>query len=290
MVCPTCGIVTQKEVVNERRSKALVAIDLTRQRLGSYMGPPELATSPGPARAFPGSQSTVRYMKLVSDFTGREDSQLYACAKLTERVCEKLSLPNITMREAVELSKRVLGAGARDSRVTLAAVSAYCVIAACKIEGLTSVSVKDVVEVYRGLGRRVKASSIIQLSLDSPVRTRARRAEDYVPRVLAKLAAGGLFERHFREEKASLSAYLNLLRETSRIVLEAVPESEKAGHSPTSLAATSVYAAESVLSEREGRGMRMSQRDVSRCGDAAEYTVREQFREIFMPALFRSGL
>jgi transcription initiation factor TFIIIB Brf1 subunit/transcription initiation factor TFIIB len=59
--------------------------------------------------------------------------------------------------------------------------------------------------------------------------------------------------------------------------------SVRGGHSPCALAATSFYAAEMVVSEGEARKRLFTQRDVANCVNVAEYTVREQFCELFRP-------
>src|SRR3989442_7060062 len=60
----------------------------------------------------------------------------------------------------------------------------------------------EVVEAHRALGRRVKATALIQISLDSPIKTRARRAEDYLTRVIAHLSSNsGLRRKQSRSEE-----------------------------------------------------------------------------------------
>lgn len=94
-VCRVCGVVGDKEIVESRKGKAPQAVDFTGQALGGYLGPLDYGLRERFSRGLASSSSTFRYLKLVSDFAGREDSTLYSCVKMIERVCEKLSLPGL---------------------------------------------------------------------------------------------------------------------------------------------------------------------------------------------------
>jgi transcription initiation factor TFIIIB Brf1 subunit/transcription initiation factor TFIIB len=282
LVCQSCGIVGDKEVVETGKPRTPVAIDFTGQALGGYMGSIEVSYRDRFSRGFAHSASRYEYLKVVSDYAGREESSVYACARMIERVCEKLGLPRFVLPQALRIAKRILAAGTRERRVTLAAVSAYALIAACKAEGVTSASVKDVVSTFQAQGRRVKASSIIQLSLESPMKTEARGPEDYVGRVVAKLSSNQDLAKALTSEGIPPTPYFSALREGARDILESLGWDVKVGRSPCALAATAVYGAELLLAEREGRPRRITQREVALCGDTAEYTVREQYKEIFV--------
>jgi hypothetical protein len=157
LVCRGCGIATEKEVVGTGASRAPVAIDFTGQSLGGYLGPPDTGFEERFSKGLVGSPSTYRYLKLVSDYAGREDSALYSCAKMIERVAEKLKLPRLVMAQAVVVARTLLGSGGSRGEVSTATLSSYSVVTACRIMGVSSVSVKEVVEAHRLLGRRVKS-------------------------------------------------------------------------------------------------------------------------------------
>jgi transcription initiation factor TFIIIB Brf1 subunit/transcription initiation factor TFIIB len=290
LVCPACGVVKEKEITEYRPSKAMAAADFTHQALGSYLG----AHTPGGderrPRGFSRSASTFGYLKLISDHAGRDDDTAYECAKMIERVSEKLGLSKVVMAEAVTVAKKVLKVREKVRRATLASVSAYSLIVACKIEGMGSVSTKEVIEAHTSLGRRVKVSSLIQLSLESGFKTEAKRAEDYLSRVVANLSKNSRLVGTLAKEGTGPSPYFHALRVQAREILSLVGDDARAGRRPFALAATSVYAAEVVIATRESRGRRISQRDVAECGETAEYTVREQFRQVFNPCVMNSRL
>jgi transcription initiation factor TFIIIB Brf1 subunit/transcription initiation factor TFIIB len=281
LVCRACGVVRDKEVVETSGGKPLLAIDFTGQALGGYLGPPDTGFEERFSRGLAGSQSSYKYLKLVSDYAGREDSTVYGCAKLIERVAEKLELPRVVMAQAVIIAKALLGPKGSRGEVSTAAISAYSIVAASRIVGLGGVNVREVLEAHRLLGRRVKSSSLIQVSLNSPYKTSPRRAEDYVTRIVGRLQllpgpAGGLSAVGLEP-----NSYFAELRYESMRVLASINEMDRGGHSPCSLAATAVYAAECRLARLGPRRKVLTQREIAESGGVAEYTVRELFGKLF---------
>jgi transcription initiation factor TFIIIB Brf1 subunit/transcription initiation factor TFIIB len=282
-VCPSCGVVGDKEVEETRNGRTLVAADFTPQALGSYMGPMEASGRERFSVGFSRTNSTFTYLKTVSDFIGRNDGTLFECTRMVERVCERLALPNIVMAQAVSIARRMLGPRNGRRRTTIAAISAFAIIASCRKAKVGSVSTNEVIEAHRALGRSLRVSSIIQLSLDSEIRMEPRRPEECVARVLARLSVR--MQKEPEDPSRPVVPHLRALQGLAVEILGLAPEDSKAGHRPCALAATAVYAAEVVLARAESRTRTVTQRDVAECGDTAEYTVREQYREIIAPAI-----
>jgi transcription initiation factor TFIIIB Brf1 subunit/transcription initiation factor TFIIB len=279
LVCSSCGVVTPKEVVESDEERRPQAIDYTNHSLGSYLGPLEYGYEEIFSRGFSDSPSNFRYLKTISDFSCKEGAGVYNCAKLIERVCEKLTLPKTVVGESVTIAKGVMSMRAGHGEITLAAISAYSIINACKRLRVTSVGVREVMDAHRNLGYRVKTSVIIQLSIDSPIRTKPRRAEEYLANVLVHLRPAVAAE-------ADLPAgYFNALHDAARVALENVDGPGRGGHNPRALAATAVYAGEVAMATAEDRKKVISQKEIAACVGVAEYTVREQFVEIFRPRM-----
>src|SRR5579863_9511964 len=281
LVCQRCGVVMEKEVLEIAPATGPSLRGGAALPLGSFLGPARIRRADRLSEGFSRANSTYSYLKAVSDFAGKEDSSFYACEKMTQRAAERFSFPPVVVAQAVEVSKKILKSGARARGTTLAAISAYGLIAACKIEGITSVSVREIVAAYTSLGRRVKASSLIQLSLVSPIKTVARRPEAYVGMIMARLSAQEELLGKLAVEKVQPTSFFNSLRVAAEEALAGVERTTKSGHRPSAMAATAVYAGEVILSTREGRKKRVSQRDLAQCSDSAEYTIREQYRQIF---------
>ena len=237
---------------------------------------------------FAESRSEYRYLKKVSDFVGREDTSTYECLKLIERVSDWLMLPRDVMAGAIVIAKKILNSRSERLGVTTAAVSTFALIISCKARGGLSIGTREIIEAHRSLGRRVKISAIIRLTLDTQIFTPASRPEDNISKILAKLSQNRVLIGTLTAQKVGISAYFRELRGTALDILALVGEDLKAGRRPSALAATAVYASETILAKRDSRPRRISQRDAAESGDIAEYTVREQFRQIFSPSLLHS--
>ncbi len=289
-VCRSCGVVSEKLVVESAPGRKATAVDFTRHSLGGYLGSAEPSVRERSTKGLSGVRSSYSYMKTVSDFAGREEDKGYSCAKLIERVCEKLALPNVVLCEAISVMKRVSAVEGVIQRVTVAGLSAYSIATACKVESVASVTTREIVEAHRSLGRRVKMSTLIRLSIESPIRTAARKPEDYLGRVLGRMARDERLAETLAREGVPQTRYFNELRSLALDLLAAVDEQEKTGHAPCALAAAAAYGAETMMSVRESRNKRFTQKRAAACGDTAEYTLREQFCQIFAPAMSRLSL
>lgn len=285
-VCSSCGIVTPKEIIESQEGGQLQALDFTGQALGGYLGSAEPTFEERHSGGLSGAQSSYSYLKLVSDYAGREDSTVYACAKMIERACDLLALPRVVMAEAVVEAKKLLGEMPR-RQATSTAVSAYAIVTACKVVGGMPVGARDVIETHRAMGKRVSMSDLIQLSLDSPTRLSPRKPGDCMQKVVARLGANQRLIRRLAAAGTAQVEFFRSMRREAMKALDEVDELSKSGHNPWALAATSLYVAEVRLASSSGHRPRISQREVALAAGVAEYTVREQCRKIFRPILTR---
>lgn len=223
------------------------------------------------------------YLKSLSDFAGRGEGPSEACERIIARVGEKLFLPRVVLDQASGVARTILSSNQCHRRVTIAALSAFSLVTACRVEGVTSVSVREIISAHAALGRRVNTSSFIQLALESPIKILPRKPEDYISRVLARLSWNQRLTEELRSEGASQASYFNELREMAKELILKVKPEELTGRRPCALAAAAIYSAEVALAARKSRGKRLTQRLISECGDAAEYTIREQCATIFTP-------
>jgi transcription initiation factor TFIIIB Brf1 subunit/transcription initiation factor TFIIB len=285
LVCSSCGIVFSKEVVEEKAETNPRAIDYIHNSLGGYMGPIDYGYEEMFSRGFSKLSSNFKYLKTVSDFTGRESGSLYSCIKTIERVCEKLLLPKIVMGHAIIISKKILSS--KECDVNTAAISAYSIIAACKMEKVTNVGMREIIDAHKALGRKFNVSSLVKLYLDSPIKQMPRNPSDYVTRVITKLLSNAEIERGIASSSISKFHYFRKISSMALGLIEEAKEVGIGGHNPCAVAATAVYAAEYLLSEIEKRKKLITQRDVAVSVNVAEYTVREQFGEIFRAIISR---
>ena len=284
LVCPGCGIATEKQVVEHPSGGKQRPRDAVRSRLGSYMGP--LFAPPGQrsARGITGGDGRYGYLKAVSDSAWLAEGAAVDGARLTERVGEKLGVPGPVLLEAASMASKVLPAVRNRGRVSVSAISAYSLISASRLEAAPA-SPSEVLAAFSDLGRKVTSSAVIQLALESPVRTYAKGPNEYLPRVAARRATGRRLTDRLGRDGIRPAWYLSALQGCARELLSMVDRTELSGRRPCALAAAVMYSAECVLSAREGRDRRLTQREVAVCADTSEYTVRDQCNEIFLPSV-----
>src|SRR5271170_3290114 len=191
LVCSSCGSVTPKEVAADMAGTAVMrahAVDYTSHSLGSFLGPMDYDRDEGTSKGFSGSSSNFRYLKTISDYSQVDEAGVYPCAKLIERICEKLTLPPGAMGQAIAVAKGLLVIRKQRTGYTIAAISAFSIISACRICGVSSVGVREVVAAHRALGHNVRPSTLIRMGFDSPVKASAMRAEEHLGRVAARLS------------------------------------------------------------------------------------------------------
>ena len=280
LVCTSCGMVTTKEIVDDIRCGSLQAIDFTGQGVGGYLGSAEPTAEERHSRGLSGTKSNFRYLKQMSDYTGREDSMLYSCARLIERVCERLMLPRVVMADSVITARKLLSSPVR-SRASSAAISVYSIVLACKTMRSAQVGVREIITAQAELGRRVKTSELIQISLQAPFKSAPRRPEDCTARLIARLFASPAPPGAMGETKRASPASLVSLKNRATEMIQQADAISVVGHNPWALAATAIYSAEVVLAAIEQRDPRLTQKQVASAAGVAEYTVREQYRAIF---------
>jgi transcription initiation factor TFIIIB Brf1 subunit/transcription initiation factor TFIIB len=291
IVCSSCGSVRQKEVPTELVfdssvpivTKRARAVDYTSRSLGSFLGPKgydDRDDVPKGHRSSSSSSSppspSFRYLKTISDYSPADASGVYPCAKLIERICEKLTLPPGVMGQSITVARGLLAIRKERTGYTIAAISAFSIISACRICGISTVGMKEVIAAHGALGHNVKPSTLIRMGFDSPMKANAMRAEEHLGRVATRL--GEILPR-----LGAPPGYQYRLLHLARRALSKLDSPVRGGHSPSALAATSFYAAEIVIAERESRKKLFTQKEVANCVKVAEYTIREQFCELFRP-------
>ena len=286
LVCPVCGVVKEKQVFDLPHAARPRPRDAVHPPLGSYMGPRFAPAGRRTALGITGARDGYSYLKAVADSAGREGGAAVDCAKLIERVGEKLGLPDSVLLEAASTAGKVLAAVHGSSRrMTIAPLSAYSLISACRTAGMTALSPREILATHLALGRRVSSSSVIQLAIDSPVRTYASGPGQYLSRVIGRLSGNQRLSERLAGEGVLMASYLAALRECGEELLAVVESTEMSGKRPCALAAAAIYSAETVLSACERRNKRLTQRELALCGDTSEYTVRDQCAKIFLPAV-----
>ena len=286
LVCPGCGMAVEKQVIDPPLAGRPSPRDAVRSQLGSYMGHRFAGAGEKNARGITGEGGGYARLKVVSDHAGREEGAAMDCARLIERVGEKLGLPGPVLLEAASTASRVLAAARGGPRRTaVAPVSAYSLISACRTARMSAMSPREVLAACAAVGRTVSYSSLVRLAIESPTRTYASGPDCYLSRVVGRLSTNRRLADRLAREGVPMPGYLSALRECGGELIALVEPTEMSGKRPCALAAAAVYSAETVLSACEGRDRRLTQRELARCGDTSEYTVRDQCAMIFLPSV-----
>ncbi len=253
------------------------ALDLTSSALGGFMGTAEVTYRERFSEGFLQSGSSYRYLKTISDFAGRT-GQDYTCATLIERVCEKLSLPAFVPQNAMRVAQKLLENEEilqLKHKPTLPAISAFSMITACKITGQKSVTWRKVVKAFQDGGYRVKSSSIFRIGLCSPIKVRSTPPQDYLQTFLLQFRDNSVMRTRFPNAE-----YFAAISERANGLIQRV-DATRGGHNPRALAAASIYAAEVVLAREGGRKKILTQKEAGEMAHMSEYTIREQYVELF---------
>ncbi len=258
LACSKCGLVAGKaaSAVEEGASAPSVR---KRRQLGSYI-PADSAGTPSLNR--PG----FGLGKINPNIIGRGGPML-ACWLLTSRVAERLALPKSVVENANITAGR-LHPGRKAYGVSIAAISAYSLLHACRSAAIAHVSYKEVVQAYRDAGYRVGRSQLMRIGLDSPVPLPHADREELVRAVVGRLQSSEGVASKLKEGNLDPREYFARLLELAKEM--AVEASDLKGFSPRTIAAGSVYMAAQVISRKT-----FTQREAGEALGMAEYTVRE---------------
>ena len=270
LACTKCGVVASTdEVAPPNEAVSGTSRPKHSDGLGSFMGTMEEEHS---YASFNGT-SSVRYMKSVSDHMG-VDQAAHQCASLIERVAERLSLPAFVLANAVTLSQTALADRktkaelGRGKGVTVATVSAYCLLSACRTAGMHHVSAKSVVLAHTDLGRRVTKSGLCRLGTESRVPHMPADPAGMVATVVAGLESNRNVLWRLGSKGVDPHAYFRRLLELSLPVVGRLRGLR--GANPRTVAASSVY-----LASREMPPKAFTQGEAAQTLDMAEYSVRD---------------
>ncbi len=255
--CSSCGIVAGRINDVEYCSSQLGNRD---EPLGSFI----LAGTGwrGPARR----GSVFGQTRLMPNTIGR-DVGAWKCSRLIEGVSGRLMLPKSVTQNAVLTAKRLLP-GIRRYGTTMAAISAYSLLYACRSAGITHVGCKEILKAYSEAGHRVGRSQLFRIWSESSLRLPKSSVEELVRGAVRKLQSNREVVERLREAGIDRAAYFARLFELAKEI--AVGSSSMGGLNPRTVAAGSVY-----LANLERGPKVVRQREAAETLGMAEYTIRE---------------
>jgi transcription initiation factor TFIIIB Brf1 subunit/transcription initiation factor TFIIB len=281
LVCQSCGYVLQETLATPAVTGQKILYEL-----GSQMDFKGL-NGDGKFSGI-GESSSIRYYKRLSEhwLKTSKESEEYYCMKVISRVCEKLSIPENVALYAFELSKNILSKKEGFGDISVPTVCLYTLIVSCKRAKISRISIKRLFKTFKTLGYRVSLASLAKVSCISNMAIEPKPVEEYLTTVIPAIISHPMVSERLKGHYLSPVDYERKLYRATVAVLSYVDRIRRGGHNPYAVATTAVYAGEIVLSKVEGRRPLFSQRMVSECVEVAEYTVREQYSELFKEAVY----
>ena len=258
LVCSACGIVVGRATGTPDGGSSARSVS-KRTPLGSYIVADGFGT---PTLNGPG----FGLGRINPNIIGRGGPML-TCVGLTNRVGERLALPKSVVENANLTAGRLLP-GRNAYGVSIAAISAYSLLHACRSAGISHISHREILRAYADTGHRVGRSQLMRIGLDSPVRLPHTSIEELVKAVVARLQSSESVAAHVRRANLDPREYFTRLLELAKELAAEV--SDLKGFSPRTVAAGSVYLASQAIS-----GKTFTQREAGEALGMAEYTVRE---------------
>ena len=257
LACPSCGLVLGTSPTSEISQ----ASGTTPEVLGSYVGQV-------PGKGEHGSKAGYIFgvSKLRANAIGRDLSSI-KCSRLIERVSCRFSLPRGIVQNAIQTAGRLLP-GRRTYRVTMAGISAYSLLYACRSAGISHVGFSDLQKAYFETGHTISRSQLLRIGRDSSLPLPAIRAEGLVQRAVAKLQSDAAVLDQIKMANLDEGMYFASLLEGAKKTAQ--DASRLGGFSPKTVAAGSVWLAALSVGPRLIR-----QREAAEALGIAEYTVRE---------------
>jgi len=280
LVCQSCGYVAEDVNVVPSSSGNGAFYEL-----GSRMGARGLSGN-GKFSGI-GESSSIKYYSMLSEYwlkSSRECEEHY-CMKIISRVCEKLAIPENVALYAFQLSREMLPKRENFKDLSVPTICLYSLIVSCKKSGMDRVNVRKIFRTFRVMGYRVSLAALAKVSCLANTAMKPKPAEEYLTTIIPAIASHPIILERVGKHYLSQVEYERRLYRTTLAVLAYVDRLKRGGHNPYALAATAAYAGEVALSKIEKRRPLFSQRIVSECVDVAEYTVREQYSELFREAV-----
>lgn len=224
---------------------------------------------------------------MVSDYglKSSRDYKEHSCIRIISRISDRLELPETVSIYAFDLSRSFLDVRSKVRSISIPAICLYSLIVSCKKFCINKVNTKRLIQAFRELGYRISLSSIVRVSTVVDVPLVPKLSEDCLLTIIPAVVSNPIVKERIKKYYLSSVEYERKLYRTIISIPAYIDKYRKGGHNPYTLAATSVYAGEIVLSTIEKRLPIFSQHIVSRSVDVAEYTIREQYGKIFRESI-----
>ncbi len=229
------------------------------------------------------SQAKFRKLKnfyhISSAVKGKETD--YRTLKIMDKVFSCLKIKNNTRNRACYLyhSYKKIHKDKVSNHVLL---SALCLLLAVREEKHNCpITLKEIVETYRGLGHRVLGTNLSKLMIKLDVKSPTiciRRSEDYLARMCSEICSHPpINERIQRKYRLDIFVYEKILFLASLKLLARITFRQRGGKNALCFAAATAYVIDKNLCKPLfNSSSALTQKMVARATGVAEFTIRER--------------
>ncbi|MFW9983158.1 MAG: hypothetical protein ACFFCB_00290 [Candidatus Odinarchaeota archaeon] len=310
-VCPHCGLVLARQVVNspyqiykeEGRSssqgKSYVALGQRSVMVGGMGSFIDYQSS----RFFydktgrpltPRSQRLFRRLKFDYNLRLRiaKRETTYRALRSLGRVAELLSLPDSIKDKAAYYYQKIdrkLESEDITSHLTLMAYGLMLAVRESKENA--PITLQEIADAFQKLGHRVTSRSIIRQALSVknklPLAPAKRMSEDYLQRIVSQTIHHPTIQLRLRRAGLSVQDYQAKLIKHSNQLFGRIDVSERGGRNPFIFAVAVVYSADFLIAKLAKRRPILTQRLISKATNAAEYSVRDHYAKLLKGHLLK---
>lgn len=233
----------------------------------------------------------ITRLKKMNDYYYRDneisDRNLRRAFKLLNSICGVLELPPLIKRDSARIIRKCKnGMPAKVFLHEFVAASIYLTVRLSSVQLHVSELLKAFEkESVTVLGKQMLFAaycikSLIGFSL------KPCRSEDYLESVLSKIQNDEDISNRLRTKNMKPDQYIILLRRITRFLLTKIPPHSRGGRNPYALAGATVAGADTIIARinNQKRGI-ITQKNIARLSDIAEYTLREHYLVIIKPVV-----
>jgi len=231
-------------------------------------------------------QSLYRRLKFRYSFSTRVKghSRDYNALNFLLTVSGRLQVTRIVRERAAYLytkTVRVLderGEKVNNARILMAA----CLYLAIQ-EKNAPVTLREFLRVLEEIGYGLKAKKILKTTPTVKqicgVRTRVKRAEDYLPRLFSTIRNNEHVHALLEARRLELDEYMNRLLRATLDVLKRLNQYQRGGKNPYILATAAIYYAGKQINKNK-KGTILTQKLLSKILELPEWTIRENYLKL----------
>lgn len=287
LVCTGCGL------VQEVQEFSLSPPPTARQRLGSKIAKKSYVFKDSGKRVLPGHvQLKFDRLKELQDAVSRGSSlDLFCLYRDLDYIGDFLMLPDEVLERSKEIFEDFISK-VKNPYNSYALLLATClVIASRELGERSAIKLSEVIEAFQMRGYNLSKKLLVRtLSYASnivPFTKKFRGCEEYVSKILAKIRSCPYTDVRIRLIGMHPDDYFERLSKLSKSLLSSISPIHRSGKNPFLLAASAVYVASTLLSDRPGQCTIFTKVQYSKDVGIAEYTLRCHIRTIFEPLLVK---